>query len=175
VSVIRPKEKDKREIFNLFKVTIKNAFKQEGIKNLFNYEEKEIKEQEDRFIQYIKSQGKDVYYMVAKTNNKIVGTITCSKPGKIIRENLILDFYNIPEIVSAYVLPSYQGKGIGTLLFKKMLKHLKQNGAKEFVMDSGYKKAQRFWINKVRKPTVLLKDYWNKNSHHMIWHIKLKD
>ncbi len=174
ISIVRPQANDKKEICNLFKITIKNAFEQEGIGSYSKDIKKEVENQYNRLNQDFKSQGKSIYYLVAKTNSQIVGTIARSQPDKIIRENFKLILNNIPAIASVYVLPQFQGKRIGTLLFNHMLKYFKQKNIEEFVMDSGYKKAQHFWIKKVGKPTILLKDYWNKNSHHMIWHIKLK-
>lgn len=175
ISIVRPQVKDKKEICNLFKSTIKDAFEQEGILHLHKDINKEIKKQFDRLNQDFQSQGRRVYYLIARNNSQIVGTIAQTQPDSIIKNNLKINLANIAVIASVYVLPHFQGKGIGSLLFDSMLKHLKQKNINEFVMDSGYKKAQNFWIKKVGKPTVLLKDYWNKDSDHMIWQVKSKD
>jgi len=53
------------------------------------------------------------------------------------------------------------------------LNDIENENSKSFVMDGGYKKSQIFWINKVGKPTIILKDYWGKDLDHMIWKLNL--
>ena len=42
---------------------------------------------------------------------------------------------------SIFVLPEYQGQGIGSALIDYLLAYLKQEGIKEFCLDSGYEQA----------------------------------
>lgn len=174
-SVSRPRIKDKEEIIDLFRITIQNNFNQEGIGGLNKDIDKEVDKQIDLLDQDFETQGKNAYYLIAKSGNKIIGTIAQSQPDSIIRNNLKIDLTNIPEIASVYVLPHFQNKGAGTFLYDNMIKHLKQNNVNEFVLGSGYQKAQQFWIKKNGEPVLLLKDYWNAGSHHMIWHVKIKN
>jgi hypothetical protein len=52
---------------------------------------------------------------------------------------------------------------------------LEKKGIEEFCLDSGYKSAQKIWINKFGNPQYHLKDYWGKDADHMVWRIQVKD
>jgi len=175
ILIVRPSVKNKEEIANLFRKTINYAFQQDGLVDRLNDIEDEISKQLDFLNKDFKSNGKNIYFLIAKIDGKIVGTIAKSKPNKIIQENIKENLKKAPEITSVYVLPEFQNKGIGTKLFQSMLKYFKQERVKRFVMDGGYKKSQLFWIKKVGRPTFILKDYWGKNLDHMIWILDIQD
>ena len=99
----------------------------------------------------------------------IAGTIALTIPSKLITDNVTFDLINIPEVAAFYVIPQFQKQGVGSLLLKSLIKYMQKAHIDSFVLDSGYKKAQKFWIKKLGKPTIILKDYWKKDSHHMIW------
>ena len=52
---------------------------------------------------------------------------------------------------------------------------LEKNRKKEFCLDSGYKSAQKTWINKFGNPEYHLKNYWGEDSDHMVWRISVED
>jgi hypothetical protein len=52
---------------------------------------------------------------------------------------------------------------------------MQKDGIKEFCLDSGYKIAQRIWIEKLGIPQYHLKDYWGKDADHMIWQRNIED
>jgi GNAT superfamily N-acetyltransferase len=76
---------------------------------------------------------------------------------------------SVPEIKCVYVLPELQGNGVGTILFREMLSHLRNKGIERFCLDSGYRRAKAFWTKRLGDPSVVLPDYWGKDAHHMIW------
>jgi len=73
-----------------------------------------------------------------------------------------------------YINPEFQKKSIGSQLLTKMMIYLKQNEIESFVLDCGYKHSQPFWIKKLGNPTILMKDFYAKGSHHMIWQMDVK-
>ena len=71
--------------------------------------------------------------------------------------------------------PKYQRKGIGNLMLIRIFNELKHKGIKEFCLDSGYKSAQKVWINKFGEPEYYLKDYWGEGADHMVWRLKVSE
>jgi len=165
----RPQIKDKKEIYQLFEITIKNAFEQQGAGSNHAHLAEEINHKIGLLDNDFQSQGKKVYFLVAKVDSQIAGTIALTEPSKLVRDHIHFDLKNIPEVAAVYVLPQFQGQGVGSLLLKRIIEHLQKTRIKSFILDSGFKKAQKFWIKKLGEPTLILKDYWKKDSHHMIW------
>jgi GNAT superfamily N-acetyltransferase len=81
----------------------------------------------------------------------------------------------VGELGSLYVLPSYQGQGVGSALIKGMAISLKKQGIDQFCLDSGYKRAQKRWLRKFGEPYKTVKDYWGPDSVHMVWLCKIND
>lgn len=52
-----------------------------------------------------------------------------------------------------------------------MLLTLQSREIKKICLDSGYKNAQEVWKNIFGIPDYLVKDYWSKGYHHMVWKI----
>jgi len=173
ILIVRPSVNEKEEIIKLFRKTITYAFQQDGLSDRLNDRENEISKQIDFLNRDFNSNGKDIYFLIAKIDGKIVGTIAKSSPNTIIVANINEDLSRIPEVSSVYVLPEFQNQGIGSKLFNSIIEYFKKENSKSFVMDGGYKKSQIFWINKVGKPTIILKDYWGKDLDHMIWKLNL--
>ena len=117
------------------------------------------------------SNGTNRYFLLAVDSscNKVIGTIEYGPASGLIHTctNGALD--GLCEIGTVFVLPSYQKRGIGSLLFNTMLLTLQTRGITEFCLDSGYTNAQAIWKKKFGKPDYLLKDYWSVGCHHMIW------
>jgi GNAT superfamily N-acetyltransferase len=175
IIVTRPTGKDLIEIENLFLGTIKDTFKREGIDLSHSSDIKpEIKNCTDTLKRDFQSNGQDEYFLIAQINNKIAGTIAYGSVNNIIRNNLDIDFNNIQEIKSAYILPEFQRIGVASKLFKKILIKLHKNKTEEFCLDCGFTISQNFWIKKIGQPTKILKNYFGKDAHHMIWKSKIK-
>lgn len=171
----KPTRDNVKEIERLFGITIRYVFKEEGIVDLDNTEsDKEIEALKQGLGMYFSSKGMGDDFLIANCQGKIVGTIAYGEPNDLICENLKVNYPNTPEIKSVYVLPSHQNAGIGTLLLKSMLNILKQNKIEYFCLDSGYKKAQHYWKNRLGEPQCVLGDYWGKDNHHMIWHCEVE-
>lgn len=175
IQILRPQPFEIKEIQQLFEKTVLNNFKQENLESIIEGAYKLVDELVSLLKFDFETHGKREFFLVAKVQNKIVGTIAYGKPNPSITENLKFDFNIIPEIKAVYVLPEYQSKGIGSQLFQQILSLLKENNIDKFCLDSGFKNAQRYWTNKLGKPICTLKNYWAKDVDHMIWMKKLNE
>ena len=79
------------------------------------------------------------------------------------------------QLGSLFVLPRYQGQGVGSALISAMVAHLYKQGIEQFFLDSGYKLAQKRWLRKFGEPYKVVKDYWGPDYDHMIWLCKVID
>lgn len=174
INITRPQKEDVEELNRLFAAGILDAFHQDGIDDNDGIRV-EVEKQLSLLQQDLESQGSEVYFLLARTEAEIVGTIAYGEPNNLIRDNLAIDWQGIPEITSVYVLPAFQGQGVGTLLFNSILCCLQYKNVAKFCLDGGYKKSQRFWIKRLGDPTVTLKDYWGKGLDHLIWLRNLQD
>lgn len=172
--ITRPKKEDVEEIRHLFTQTITDAFRQDGIDDASGLRE-EIEKQMQFLKQDFESEGKEAYFLLAKIDGKIAGTIAYKEANEKIKKNIQTDLSNVPEIASVYVLPKLQGKGIGALLFNAILVTLLHKKVDGICLDGGYKKSQKYWTKKLGDPSVTLKDYWGKGFDHLIWLRKLSD
>src|SRR5437868_791303 len=113
IFIIRPQRENRNEIHNLFRSVITDAFKQDGLDDPNGIQE-EVEKQMGFLNQDFETNGLDVFFLIARTEEQIVGTIAYSKANDLIREHLKIDLQNVPEITTVYILPEFQGKGIGS-------------------------------------------------------------
>ncbi|PIW36765.1 MAG: hypothetical protein COW24_03710 [Candidatus Kerfeldbacteria bacterium CG15_BIG_FIL_POST_REV_8_21_14_020_45_12] len=162
---------DLDQLPSFLQVVISDTFKQDNIDNPLD----EVEEIENKLASMKAScqpENTETLYLVAKSQpeDNIIGTIAYSKPNQLIKDHLKIDLSEVPEVSSVLILPTSQGQGIGSALFKKILELLKQRQVKSFCLDGGYIKSQGFWIKKLGKPDVVLTDYYGKGRPYMIWH-----
>lgn len=168
--ITRPERADCSEIERLFSVTVRQEFQLEG--SLDSHEsdaEREVEDLCSALNRCFDSGGSPEYFLIARVDSRVVGTIARGPANKIIRDNLDVDFKSVPEIKCVYVLPEFQGTGIGTRLFREILIHLSNENTERFCLDSGYSRARAFWTRRLGDPAVVLPDYWGKHADHMIW------
>lgn len=172
----RPTLSDVPQIHEVFSKTIKNSFKEEGIIDPSGKEtDEEIARLINTFQDDFATQGQKEYFLIAHLQNKIVGTIGYGTINPLISDNITIARAGIPELKSVYILPEFQNRGIGSLLFQHMLLVLAEKHIEEYYLDSGYKKSQQFWERKLGAPAHTLNDFWGKGNHHMIWHCLVGD
>ncbi len=174
ITISRPDKSDSQKLRQFYTLAITDAYRSEG--GDVSHRAEMLGDIESQMVNIEKdfaSNGQDEYTLVAKMGSEIVGTMAYGKPNKDIVENYEIDVENVPEIKSAYVLPGFHGKGIGTRLFGEIKEVLAGMGVREFCLDSGYKKAQAFWTHKLGTPVKTVQDYFAKDSHLMIWHCKI--
>ncbi len=171
ISVNRPGVSDIPEIHDLFDISVKDIFAREGIdKSHTDDIIDEITGLRQTLQRDFDSEGHDEHFLVAEISDRIVGTVACGSPNRLITSHLKTDLTMALAIKCMYVHPKYQGQRVGKSLFTSILKIVKDRGFHAFCLDCGYTISQKFWIHLIGHPTVILTDYWDENAHHMIWH-----
>ena len=175
VLIRRPKAGDKAELNNFFRAVITDTFHKEGIGELKEDMEDEIEAKNEYLHRDLLSGGKNRFFLIALTGDKIIGTIEYGPASELIKKSTEGALSDIYEMGTVFVHPDYQKSGIGNQLLNEMYVTLKNKGVEEFCLDSGYKQSQKIWKKKFGEPEYLLKDYWGKGAHHMIWRVRIKD
>lgn len=173
MEIVRPEPLERKEIEALFRSTITHTFAVNCIQSPEDLEDEianQLKSLDDDF----RTKGISTRYQVAKLDGVIVGTAALGPANEDIRAHLP-ETANLPELKSIYVLPAYQGMGIGTKLIRAMLTHLRDEGATAFVLDCGYPSAQEIWIHRFGAPTLEIINHWEDEASYMIWRIDLSD
>jgi GNAT superfamily N-acetyltransferase len=171
--ITRPLEEDVAELKSLFQVVISHTFEQDGIGDLKEAINEEVEKQISFINLDLQSSGQEMYFLLAKDRGKIIGTGAFGKPSQTVREQLEIEEDNIPEITSFYVLPNYQGEGVGTFLYNSILLSLLVKNVKEICLDGGYQKSIGYWTNKIGEPDVVLPDYFGEGLKYVFWRRKL--
>jgi GNAT superfamily N-acetyltransferase len=171
----RPGKKDSDAIYKVFEETIPDAFEKENLCHLTEDMLLEIESKKKLFDQVIKSSEGDTFFLVAKIEDEVIGTISFSPSSNDIIKLNLKQINNVGELGSLYVLPSYQGRGIASALIHVLLEHLHRKGIQQFCLDSGYRLAQRRWLRKFGTPYKIIEEYWGKDNHHMIWLCRVRD
>lgn len=169
VEIRRPRIEDTEELKQFFRIVIEDTFAREGLVELIDDIEAEIACKIKYLQMDFDSNGEKRYFLIALTDNKIIGSIEFGPASKLIIDCTNGNLGNLVEVGTVFVLPDYQRQGIGNRLLAVMLKSLKNQGIREFCLDSGYRNAQTIWKKKFGEPDYLLKDYWGHGQDHMIW------
>ena len=175
IEISRPKFEDIELINGFFEIVIKDTFERNGISDLVSTIVAEIEDKRRCLNQDIESDGKDRYFLIAKENDKIVGTIEYGASNELIISCTNGELKEVVEIGTVFVHPDYQEKGIGNRMLNLIFIELNKNGIKEFCLESGYKSAQKIWLNKFGDPEYHLIDYWGEDADHMVWRISVED
>ena len=175
IEISRPKLEDTQLINDFFQIVLKDTFEKNGIADLVDTLVEEIEEKRRCLNEDIESHGKNRYFLIAKEENKIVGSIEYAPSNELIRSCTNGELEELLEIGTVFVHPDYQKQGIGTRMLNVIFMNLEKNGVEEVCLDSGYKLAQKTWIKKFGNPKYHLKDYWGEGADHMIWTITVKD
>lgn len=175
IQISRPRIEDTELINEFFEIVLRDTFERNGIAYLAEMIIEEIESKRRYLKQDIESGGKNRYFLIAKEEDKIVGSIEYGVPNSLIISCTNGEYKDLVEIGTVFVHPEYQSKGIGSRMLKLLFEELERNGIKEFCLDSGYKSAQRTWTKKFGHPEYILKDYWGKGNDHMIWRVNFED
>ncbi|MNO50757.1 Acetyltransferase (GNAT) family protein [compost metagenome] len=166
---------DLQSVCELFKLSITDAFEHEGLAHLQDDIQKEVETKKRMAETSLDPQNTDTFFLIARIDGAIAGTISFAPCGEDIRVCTGNQLADVGELGSLYILPSFQGQGIGSALIKELVACLKSRGMEEFCLDSGYKRAQRRWLRKFGAPCTVVKDYWGPDSVHMVWLCKVSD
>jgi GNAT superfamily N-acetyltransferase len=152
-----------------------DTFIKEGIGDKVDDMEEEIRSKEVYLKSDFESNGEKRYFLIALVGGEIIGSIEFGPSSELINTCTENALKELNEVGTVFVHPQHQGKGIGSLLLRKMYATLRDKGIKEFCLDSGYVRAQTIWKKKFGAPDYFLKDYWGEGFSHMIWRLKVGD
>lgn len=175
IEIQRPKMEEFEFINDFFKIVLVDTFERNGISDLVDTFNQEIATKRHFLEQDLESGGKDRYFLIAKQDDKIIGSIEYGQPNELIIACTNGELKDHKEIGTIFVHPKYQKKGIGTMLINAIVSELAKKNIQEFCLDSGYKSAQKIWIRKFGNPQYCLKDYWGQDADHMIWRIRVDE
>jgi len=171
--IIKPDIPDLESAYTVFEQSITLAFEEEGISP--EETSQDIAHKKALLLKSVTDTSSDYIFMVAKLDDIVIGTISygpCSHEIGVCTNNELDD---VGELGSLYVLPEYQGQGVGSALINAMLKHLHSMGVEQFCLDCGLKAAQQRWLRKFGAPYKVAKDYWGEGSDHIVWLCNVKD
>ncbi|MBI9015319.1 MAG: GNAT family N-acetyltransferase [Clostridiales bacterium] len=166
----RPKTEDLKALEEFFHLVISDTFSKEGLAELVDDINGEVKSKMEYIIKDINSYGQEMYFLVYEIDNKIVGTAAIGPSGHLIYDH-IPKLKSVKELGSVLIHPEYQGQGIGTKLVDEIIDRLSEI-TNEYCLDSGYTIAKQIWTKKFGEPTKILRDFWAPGADHYIWHIK---
>ncbi len=169
-SISEPTSDDLASACQLLAETITDAFRREGIGHLQDELCQEIAHKTDLLRMAVDGVESDFYFLVIKAGHDVIGTISYGPPNDLIGALSGNKLKLVGEMGNIYVLPSHQGRGVASSLIDAMLEHLYEAGVERFCLDSGYKLAQAMWLRRFGEPSILARDHWGENSHHMIWY-----
>lgn len=169
VRIAAPRQEDTAAVHSVFETTVTDVFLREGIGHLQEELRSDIEAKKRLFREFLDGSETEIRFLVAKQGDRILGTVSYGPPNEIIVDEFPEWKYGMGELGSLFVLPAYQGRGLGSLLIEAMRKTLKQRGIQEFCLDSGYASAQKKWMRKFGKPIRILSDRWGPGLHHCIW------
>ncbi|WP_232380873.1 GNAT family N-acetyltransferase [Paenibacillus tianjinensis] len=175
MTISRLKPEDKEAAARIFEISIKEAFEQEGLGDLREDIQHEIEGKSKLVLSSLSGDNPDTLFMLAKLDGTAAGTISFGPCGEDIRVCTGGELDGTGELGSLYVLPQFQGQGVGSALIKSMAAWLKRQGIQQFCLDSGYKRAQQRWLRKFGAPYKTVQDYWGLGNDHMIWLCDVKD
>lgn len=175
IIIARPEESDLKSAFEVFDESIRDAFDKEGLQELSQLMQEEIRLKKDLLRQSVEETDTDTFFLIAKAGDLVTGTISYGPIGKEIRDCTGGRLDHLGELGSLYVRPDDQDRGTGRLLIKELTRYLHESGISEFCLDSGYKRAQKKWMRKFGDPYLIVKDYWGEGSDHMIWVCRTDD
>lgn len=175
IEISRLKVEDIELINEFFEIVLRDTFERNGISGLVDLIVEEIEDKRRCLNQDIESDGKNRYFLIAKENDKIVGSIEYGQSNELISSCTNGELKELVEIGTVFVHPEYQKNGIGSRMLNLIFIELKKNSIKEFCLDSGYKSAQKIWTRKFGNPEYHLKDYWGEDTDHMVWRISVED
>lgn len=166
---------DAESAFQVYETAIPDAFEKEGLEDLKEDIHGEVTHKKHMLDTAISRPDSDIFFLVAKLNEAIIGAISFGPCGEDIKKCTDNRLQSIGELGSLFILPRYQGQGVGSALIKAMAAQLHKRGIEQFCLDSGYKRAQQRWIRKFGVPYKIVKDYWGPGADHMIWLCKVRD
>lgn len=162
------KQDDTTELLSFFREVITDTFAKEGVADLIDDIEIEVKDKSDKLLKSFDPNSLFQFF-VAEKDGGIIGTLSVNEPGQFSREHLKEKVEGVLEIGSVFVKPECQSRGVGKRLLCHAIEYLRSSGYKSFALDSGYFNAQKIWGHILGKPEVILENFWGNGVDHMFW------
>lgn len=116
IEIRRPTSKDIRELNQFFRVVITDTFSKEGIGEMLEDIEKEIKVKKKYLNLDIESNGEKRYFLIALDGDRIIGSIEFGPASQLINNCTSHALKDLVEVGTVFVHPDFQRKGIGNTL-----------------------------------------------------------
>ena len=126
INIIRPGQSDLAAIKKHLEYTISDTFKIAGVyESAYDEYLEELEYQMEQIQKDMLTNGEEEYFLLAKNNDKIIGTIGLGQPNPVIKKYCKSLDKKSKEIKAVYVNPEFQKKSIGSQLLTKMMQYLK--------------------------------------------------
>ena len=175
VEVREPLKSEMLQLHHFFEVVLIDTFISNQIIELKETLREEVLDKKKYLNQYFETRGVQRFFLVATFEDTIIGTIEYGLSNDLIHQCTQGALDDVNEIGTVFIHPDYQNNGVGTLLVIEILKVLKARDIHEVCLDSGYKKAQAYWQKIIGAPQYFLEDFWEKDAHHMVWHLNVAE
>jgi len=170
---IRPVKTDDRNDLRAFFIgVLVDTLLKEEIEFTQKMLDEEIEDKMTKFQQALDKNAVSEFFL-AESDEQILGMVSVNKRGEFSQEQLPTISNDVLEIASLYVQPDYQHIGIGKRLLSHAVAFLKERGDEAYILDSGYKNAQKIWGHLLGEPIKVLPDFWEKGCDHMFWCVKI--
>lgn len=175
ITIRNARPSDEELACRVFDLVIPEAFEQEGLGHLIKDIADELAEKRKVLQACLEEDSVSCWFLVAMHRENIIGTISYGPCGKDILNCTGNALANVGELGSLYIMPEYQGQGIGSALIRAAANRMSSLGIQSFSLDSGYRIAQQKWLKKFGKPYAVDPNYWGPESAHMVWLCEVKD
>jgi len=175
IRIRKPVLNDKEDLFDFFNLMVKHTFEKNGYGHMSEAILEETKSKKMQLMANLNASEEARYFLVAEIDGKLIGSISYGPAGHAIIECSEGKYSDEMEIGGVFIHPDYQGKGLCQYLMNSIYLTMIGQGYKGFVLDSGYKTAQRIWRHKYGEADIFVKDYWDIGVGHMVWKIEFDD
>jgi ribosomal protein S18 acetylase RimI-like enzyme len=120
---------------------------------------------EESLVKYVNTVNEYPYWAAFDKENNCIGFFS----GKI-------HYKRTGDIYVCGIDPQYHGKGIGTLLYKEVEKHFKNNNCKYIIVktlseineDKDYERTRKFYKRMGFEELITLNEMWDENNPCLI-------
>jgi len=169
ITLFRPTQDDLGALEDFFKLCLHSVTLTEGLEDNDTFVLEEVADKMKSIKNDLESDGQTHFFLIAKREGEIIGTIAYGPTGSIIDQLSNGAYSNYGEIGSVFVHPELHNRGIGSLMLNCMYLILLGRGIKTFTLDSGYTIAKKIWTSKLGEPNIIAKDYWGEGYDHYVW------
>ena len=168
IEIVSPSLANKPEIDLLIETVLKDNWIKNDLMELKDGLAEEIEMKKSFIDAFVIGDENARTFLMARLHGEIVGIIEHGPVNDTIKSCEDEELNRIQEVGTVFVLPEYQGVGLGKRLMDAITERLVKLGETAFCIDSGYKTAQPIWTHLYGEPLYLMKDYWGPGGDHMV-------